>query len=137
MRSASDLFITGQNEAAFLTGKYTGEEPEQRAGVTAVDWTTGRAQSAQADALDPDRARARLAHRSAERGYGVERRVGIGGVPEAADLADSIGDRGQKRRPLAEALDARYGDVADQRRRRLYPPDAQASSSMMSETTTP
>ena len=63
MWSACDLFVAGQDEAIFLTGEHTGEESEQRAGVTTVDGMVGRAQSAQADAFDPDRARARLNRR--------------------------------------------------------------------------
>ena len=51
----------------------------------------------------------------AERAHGVDRRLGVGGAPEAADPALALGDRAEQHRAVRDRLVARDGDGADER----------------------
>jgi len=113
-----ERLVADQLEPTVLTGQHPGCQTEDGAGVAAVERAVGLREAAQAAAGDPDDlVHDRYLH--AERAHDLDRRVRVGGVTEAAQLALPVGDRAEEDAALADPLHGRDADRADHRRRGL------------------
>ena len=126
--------VARQLEAALLAGEDTAQQAEHGAGVPAVDRLSWCDELSESAAGDSHGGLVGLADLDPEGADGIERRIGICGVAEAAEIAHAVGDRRQQGSALADPLHRRHGDVADEGRSGL---DTGHCSLRTGVTTTP
>ena len=119
-RGDSDSSPTSSKRLPSWPARMPGDEPNERAGVAAVDRPLRLAQPAQAHARDAHGVPA-LPHLDAERADGGDRRLGVGGAAEALDHGLAVGDRAEQHRAMRDRLVAGHGDAALHRPRRIDP----------------
>jgi hypothetical protein len=118
--AARERLVASQFETVpVLAGEDPAEQAQDGAGVAAVDRAGRFDEAAKTAAGDADGGLVRLGDTGSEGANGLERGVGVGGVAEVPQLAFAFCDRCEERAALADALDGRDGDVADERRRGL------------------
>jgi hypothetical protein len=114
-RPAADALVAVEHELAGLAGQDAWQEPHEGAGVVHVDALGGRAQTAQADAADPQRVGCRLLDLDAERPHRLDGRHGVRRRAEALDRDLAVAQRRHHHRPVADRLVARHGQLAGDR----------------------
>src|SRR5205823_8606857 len=95
--------------APLLAREEAGGEAQHRPRVAAVERPLRLAKAAQTDPAHAHDVLGRLVDLGPERAHDVDRRVGVGRVPEAAQLALALRDRAEQDAALADPLDARDG----------------------------
>ena len=123
--------VAGELETAALSGEDAGEQPHQRARVAATDWSVGRRQPTQPDAVHHELVVGGLVHLDAEAADGGDRRLGVGRAPESLHVRLVLAERTDQHGAVRDRLVTGDGDVSDQGSRRL---DLHSSST--AETTT-
>jgi len=118
-RPARQRGIAGQGRAERLGGEQAGEQAHRGARIAQIDGPVGRAQAADADAVDDHAAGIRSVDghaQAVECGHGGER---VGALEEPLDPRDAVGQRAQHDGAMRDGLVARHAGAAHEAAPRL------------------
>ena len=127
-RPARERPVAREREGALLPGEDPGEQPDERAGVRAVDRPRRGGEPREPLPAHEERVRTVLLDLDPEGAYRGDRRLGVRGAPETRDAGLVVADRPEQDRAVGDRLVPRDGDVPDEPRDGLDLEGAHSSS---------
>ena len=119
-RPGRERVVARELERPSLAREDAGQQADERPCVAAVDRPIRSREPAKPPPEDPQRVVAVLVDVDAECPDRGDRRLGVGGAPEARNARLAVAERPDENGAVRDGLVARYGDVPDHARDRLH-----------------